>query len=156
MKKFLDTYGPLKTSITFTLFVIFVASIFTYLFLYFYQGFVDAPGYLLPLALPIVLIFYPSFLFFGMYVRTENAENRLREKNKELKKAMDEIVELSGLLPICSSCKNIRDDKGYWNQIESYLSEKSGIEFSHSICPDCAKKLYPKYAKSRLDKQAKL
>lgn len=49
---------------------------------------------------------------------------------------------VSGLLPICASCKNIRDDKGYWNQIESYLQKHSDAEFSHGICPDCMEKLY--------------
>jgi hypothetical protein len=47
-------------------------------------------------------------------------------------------------LPICASCKQIRDDKGYWNQIESYLRSHAEVEFSHSICPDCVKKLYPR------------
>lgn len=61
----------------------------------------------------------------------------------ELKVALDEVKILSGFLPICSSCKNIRDDKGYWNQIENYISKHSEAEFSHSICPECAKKLYP-------------
>jgi len=49
------------------------------------------------------------------------------------------------MLPICSSCKKIRYDKGYWNQIDSYIRAHSEAEFSHSICPDCAKKLYPEY-----------
>jgi hypothetical protein len=68
------------------------------------------------------------------------------EKDKlivELKDALDTVKTLSGLLPICASCKNIRDDSGYWNQIETYIQEHSEAEFSHSICPDCAKKLYP-------------
>jgi len=59
------------------------------------------------------------------------------------KKAEEEIKTLRGILPICASCKNIRDDKGYWNQIEAYIRDHSEAEFSHSICPDCAKKLYP-------------
>ena len=63
----------------------------------------------------------------------------------ELKKALSEVKVLSGMLPICTSCKKIRDDKGYWNQIESYISEHSDALFSHSICPDCAEKLYPYY-----------
>ncbi len=50
---------------------------------------------------------------------------------------------LSGLLPICTKCKDIRNDKGYYEQIEKYISEHSEAEFSHSICPKCAKKLYP-------------
>ncbi len=61
----------------------------------------------------------------------------------ELKDALDQVKTLSGLLPICANCKKIRDDKGYWNQIETYLYEHSQAEFSHSICPECAKKLYP-------------
>ncbi len=61
----------------------------------------------------------------------------------DLQKALAEIKTLGGLLPICAYCKKIRDDKGYWNQIESYIKEHSEADFSHSICPDCAKKLYP-------------
>ena len=60
-----------------------------------------------------------------------------------LKEAQEKIKILSGLLPICVSCKKIRDDKGYWNQIEVYISDRSEAEFSHGICPECAKKLYP-------------
>jgi hypothetical protein len=61
----------------------------------------------------------------------------------DLQKSLKEVKALRGLLPICSSCKKVRDDKGYWNQIESYIQERSDAEFSHSICPECAKKLYP-------------
>jgi len=56
---------------------------------------------------------------------------------------MENIKILSGLLPICASCKKIRDDKGYWNQIEAYIRDHSEAEFTHSICPDCVKVLYP-------------
>lgn len=61
----------------------------------------------------------------------------------EQKKAEEEIKTLRGIFPICASCKKIRDDKGYWNQIEAYIRDRSEAEFSHSICPECAKKLYP-------------
>ena len=61
----------------------------------------------------------------------------------EKERAVSELKILSGLLPICASCKKVRDDKGYWNQIESYLKAHTEAEFSHGICPDCAKKLYP-------------
>jgi PAS domain S-box-containing protein len=73
-----------------------------------------------------------------------------QEKEKlhvELRQAMDQVKKLSGMLPICSSCKNIRDDHGYWKQIESYITEHSEALFSHSICPECAQKLYPEYYK---------
>ena len=71
------------------------------------------------------------------------AEIALKKEHDKLVKALKEIKTLSGLLPICASCKNIRDDKGYWNQIEGYIQQHSDAQFSHAICPACAKKLYP-------------
>lgn len=77
-------------------------------------------------------------------------EKKIQQQDKEkdeliakLQDALDNVKTLSGLLPICSSCKKIRDDKGYWQQIESYIREHSEAQFSHGICPDCLKKLYP-------------
>lgn len=61
----------------------------------------------------------------------------------ELREALSRIKALQGLLPICASCKRIRDDRGHWNRIESYLQEHSGAEFSHGVCPECIQKLYP-------------
>jgi PAS domain S-box-containing protein len=66
---------------------------------------------------------------------------------KKLQDALDKIKTLRGIIPICASCKKIRDDKGYWNQLENYIKEHSEADFSHGICPDCAKKLYPKFYK---------
>jgi GAF domain-containing protein len=67
----------------------------------------------------------------------------LDKKNQELELTLSEVKTLQGFLPICASCKKIRDDKGYWNQIEKYISDHSDVQFSHGICPECAKKLYP-------------
>jgi len=80
------------------------------------------------------------------------SERRKAEEAREmlildLREALSKTKILSGMLPICTSCKKIRDDKGYWNQIESYIRRHSEAEFSHSICPECAKKLYPEYYK---------
>jgi hypothetical protein len=72
---------------------------------------------------------------------------KLQETVDELKASLSKVRLLSGLLPICASCKKIRDDQGYWNQIESYIRDHSEAEFSHGICPDCAKKLYPEFYK---------
>ena len=69
-------------------------------------------------------------------------EKILVHERNELQAALSEIKTLSGLLPICASCKKIRDDKGYWNQLELYIRDHSEAEFSHSICPSCADKLY--------------
>ncbi|MCI5140033.1 MAG: hypothetical protein D3922_16865, partial [Candidatus Electrothrix sp. AR1] len=70
-------------------------------------------------------------------------EELVEQRTKKLQEAMSKVKVLSGFLPICASCKKIRDDKGYWNQIESYIREHSEADFSHGICPDCAAKLYP-------------
>ncbi len=73
----------------------------------------------------------------------KRAEDAKEDLIKELQNALEEVNLLSGCLPICASCKNVRDDKGYWNQVEQYISEHSAVTFSHGICPECAKKLYP-------------
>lgn len=75
----------------------------------------------------------------------ENEREKLIEK---LQLTMEKVKTLSGFLPICASCKKIRDDKGYWTQIESYIKDHSEAEFSHSICPECATKLYGNYVKN--------
>lgn len=84
--------------------------------------------------------------------RAEKKHKQEREQLiTELQAALARVKLLSGFLPICSSCKKIRDDMGYWQQIESYIRNHSEAEFSHSICPDCAKKLYPEIFPSDQD-----
>ncbi len=61
----------------------------------------------------------------------------------DLEDALASVKQLSGLLPICASCKKIRDDKGYWHQVESYMQDHTGVEFSHGLCPECMARLYP-------------
>ena len=73
------------------------------------------------------------------------SENLVQQEKKKLSEALTKLKVLSGLLPICVSCKKIRDDAGYWNQIENYISEHSNAEFTHGICPECSEKLYPEF-----------
>ena len=75
----------------------------------------------------------------------KESEDEREQLIDQLQEALAKIKTLSGFLPICASCKMIRDDKGYWNQIETYIQNHSEAEFSHSICPDCAKRLYPDF-----------
>jgi PAS domain S-box-containing protein len=65
---------------------------------------------------------------------------------QELQTALDRVKMLSGLLPICANCKMIRDDQGYWNQVEAYVASHSEVTFTHGLCPECVHKLYPEYA----------
>ena len=71
---------------------------------------------------------------------------KLHRTVEKLQRALKEVKALRGILPICSFCKKIRDDSGYWNQVEVYVKEHSDADFSHSVCPDCMKKHYPEYA----------
>ncbi len=75
------------------------------------------------------------------HINLHSLQRNLEKKNIELQKALDEVKQLRGFLPICAGCKNIRDDQGYWTQIESYICDHSEAEFTHSICPDCVPKL---------------
>lgn len=64
---------------------------------------------------------------------------------RELEQALAQVKTLSGLVPICANCKKVRDDSGYWHNVEQYVQERTEAEFSHGICPDCARKLYGEY-----------
>jgi PAS domain S-box-containing protein len=83
------------------------------------------------------------------YVRDITDRRRMEEERarlvEELQEALTKIKTLRGLIPICASCKKIRNDQGYWEQIEVYVRDHSEAEFSHGICPDCARKLYPDF-----------
>jgi len=75
--------------------------------------------------------------------RRKQAEAERERLIQELREALAKVKTLSGLLPICAACKKIRDDKGYWNQIETYIGDHSEVDFSHGMCPDCLQRLYP-------------
>lgn len=76
-----------------------------------------------------------------------NTHVKLSRTLNELKNALKEIQTLNGLIPICASCKKIRDDQGYWEEVETYISKRSKASFSHGICPDCRLVLYPNHNK---------
>jgi hypothetical protein len=83
------------------------------------------------------------------YLRDISERRRAQEEKEklinQLREALARVKLLSGMLPICSHCKKIRDDKGYWKRIETYIRDHSEVEFSHSICPQCMESLYPEY-----------
>jgi DNA-binding response OmpR family regulator len=91
--------------------------------------------------------------------RLKQVEDALREKEKQqdelisrLQEALAEIKTLKGFIPICASCKKIRDDEGYWNHLESYISKRTDAVFTHGICPDCAEKMRAEIRNQRKDK----
>ena len=77
----------------------------------------------------------------------EKARRELKGTIQELTVALTEVKQLRGIIPICTSCKNIRDDKGLWQKVEAYIEGHSDADFSHSMCPDCAKSFYEELEK---------
>ncbi len=84
-------------------------------------------------------------------LRVINLEGELNDNVRKLQEALNKVEVLQGLLPICSYCKKVRDDKNYWQQVEHYISEHSELEFSHGVCPEC----YEKFLKPQLDRMEK-
>ncbi len=84
-----------------------------------------------------------------------NTHIKLHHTVKELQIALNDIRTLSGLIPICASCKKIRDDKGFWNQVEIYIQDRSDAQFSHGICPECVEDIYPMFAKMKRERKDK-
>ena len=78
------------------------------------------------------------------YEDLDRQKSKLTALNKQLQESLAKIQTLSGLLPICAWCKQIRNDEGYWQTVEAYIGEHSKAEFTHSICPECSKKLLSK------------
>ena len=93
--------------------------------------------------LVLVGVFLSGVIAFFTVRHVLKVEKALLHERNELQKALSEVKTLRGFLPICSSCKKIRDDTGYWNRLEAYIHDHTEAQLSHGICPDCAEKLYP-------------
>lgn len=95
-----------------------------------------------------------GFVSVSRDIRERRQAEQERERLiAELQQALSEVKTLSGLLPICASCKKIRDDRGYWNSIEDYIEKRSDAQFTHGICPECTRKLYPQHTpKTQMEK----
>lgn len=91
-----------------------------------------------------IFLAFALIIFIGRRMKEfQIASQLMQKKNKKLEEAIAEIKQLKGIIPICASCKMIRDDDGYWHQVEVYVKEHSDAEFSHGLCTDCVEKLYP-------------
>jgi len=93
-----------------------------------------------------------SFVIYKDIIKRAKIEEEREELIKQLQKALDEVKTLEGLIPICSHCKKIRDDSGFWGNVEQYIAKHSNVDFSHGICPDCLKKHYPEQYEKMKDK----
>lgn len=95
-----------------------------------------------------------------VHISRDITERKRLEEDKEklvrdLQESLADVKQLSGLLPMCASCKKIRDDEGYWNQVDTFISKHTDASFTHGICPECAKKLYPEHYENIRGKKEK-
>ena len=142
-KNIIIRIGLIPSTVIFT-FIAIIVSVLITIVLFYVSDIEIIFRYVILGAIVPLFVAPPIIIYYGkLLVKIVNAEERLRERAAKLEKALVEIKQLSGLLPICASCKKIRDDKGYWNQIEAYISQHSEAQFSHSVCPECFQKLYP-------------
>jgi len=91
----------------------------------------------------LIAVVVGMMALYGRFRYKQQSEARLRAQATELADALEKARTLRGLLPICASCKKIRDDNGYWTQVEAYVRAHSQAEFTHSLCPECTDELYP-------------
>lgn len=110
-----------------------------------YQAFIEkVVGYLTG----FFLLSLGFWRFLPSIAEVEINKDKLESSNNELKIALSQIKTLHGIIPICAHCKSIRDDDGYWEQVEVYVSQHSDASFSHGICPACMEKYFPEYNKN--------
>jgi len=97
---------------------------------------------ILPGVLPLALGTPALYAHFRLAAQLERSRQELQQTNASLERVLADVKELKGLLPICSSCKKVRDDQGYWSHIEIYIRDHSKADFSHGLCPQCYERLY--------------
>ena len=143
LRRMLHRYGvaglTLLSTVVSVMLSLAISSVFIALF--------DMPkaGHILVLATICAGVIAPpvTYVWIQVMAQLDRREEELLGLNKDLQSALAEVRELRGLIPICSACKKIRDDKGYWNQLEFYIEDHSRAEFTHGICPDCTRERYP-------------
>ena len=128
--KMIERIGLVKTSIFLSILPLFISLIIVYIAYSFSGQKVTNISLVLSFTIPSIISPLATYIFLSLL-------NKLRVTNNKLEQALKEVKELSGMLPICSCCKKIRDDNGYWNQVEEYLSKNTDVLFSHSLCPNC-------------------
>ncbi len=109
---------------------------------YFFNGYIEHEYIITGIVASFIIATFVVYIIIGLTKEIKTGEKDLKKKDKELTQSKSEVSELKGLIPICSKCKKIRDDKGYWNLLESFIEKHSDAFFSHSICPECSNELY--------------
>ena len=136
----LKKYGVWKVVLIISFILSLVITLLLSLFLFFVQGYVEYFAIILSFTFPFLVIPLIITEFSSLILRDANIRAELLSKNLRLEDTIDKMEVLAKLLPICASCKKVRDDEGYWKQIEEYLSNNSEIDFKEELCPSCEDK----------------
>lgn len=107
------------------------------------------PHIVIAAVVPLIIAPVMSYIFIGLLSQIDKAEQENARLVNELQTALAATKTLEGLLPICATCKKIRDDAGYWHQVEAYIGDHAKVNFSHGICPDCVKDMREKMAAAK-------
>lgn len=157
IKDILRRWGIISPVIIFSIAIACVSALISILLMILIEGKIYPFGLIMSIALPIALAAPILYKGAALTLALDKSRDELVKVNEVLEAALYQVKELSGLVPICASCKKIRDDEGYWNMLETYIEKHSRAKFSHSICPECAKKLYPDFEyKDKRVKTAKI
>lgn len=149
-----NRFGVNLTVFITTSIIVFFSLTFTSICLHIFQGYIDLLGIVLCTVAPILIFPVPAWFFFQTFVKLQDVEMELLKKNEALEEALKEVNTLSGLLPICCCCKKIRDDQGYWKEVEQYIEDHSRLKLTHGFCPDCVNTMYPEFSEQILDDRA--
>ncbi len=114
------------------------------------------PNLTIAAVVPLIIAPFMSYFFVGLLAQIDKAEQENAKLVIELQNALATAKTLSGLLPICATCKKIRDDAGYWHQVEVYIHNHAEVDFSHGLCPDCVKDMQDQIAKIKHKRQVSL
>lgn len=116
-------------------------------------------GYIVSIVIPLIISplttcyhVRQSRKNYLLQLALEETNARLQAKNKELEQALQEVKTLKGFIPICSVCRKIRSDDGYWEVLEEYIHQHTDAQLSHGVCPDCLKREYPEFHDSVVKK----
>lgn len=136
-------------SVIITTFIIVVLSILLGVsIVYYFHGFIDPLTIGIAILIPALVVPLPLKILFHSFVQLDEVKKELQVKNSALEKSLSEVKSLSGLLPICSNCKKIRDGNDTWSEVEMYVKSHSEADFSHSVCPECVTALYPDFVQN--------
>lgn len=145
-RRLVERHGPIRASGIVTVISIALSLLITSIIHIIVSG-ISAPWepqeIWTPILVPLVVAPIASYFAFNLLQQLINAERANKKLVGDLQTALDEVKQLSGLLPICANCKDIRDDVGTWQTIEQYVTDHSEAVFSHGLCPGCSAALYP-------------